>query len=110
MNNLQHSQVYRSNDDTCAPEINPQAHTKPKFFIFCRWVLCHFAHNKHTNALIRLESIQQIQLRQKWQIIIATSKVSPIEKQRRKRHAKPKFYILRRWVLCHFADEKLTKA
>ena len=43
-------------------------------------------------------------------IIIARSKVSPIEKQRRKRHAKPKFYILRRWVLCHFADEKLTKA
>ena len=23
---------------------------------------------------------------------------------------KPKFYILRRWVLCHFTDEKLTKA
>jgi len=51
LHNFQHSQG-RSNgdDDTCAPEINQQARTKPKFFIcHCR-VLCHFAHDKHTNA------------------------------------------------------------
>ena len=40
LHNLQHSQV-RSNedDDTCAPEINQQARTKPKFFTFHHWVL-----------------------------------------------------------------------
>ena len=40
LHDLQHSQV-RSNgdDDTCAPEINQQARTKPKFFTFRRWVL-----------------------------------------------------------------------
>ena len=67
LHNLQHSQVDSSNgdDDTCAPEINQQPRTKPKFFIFCRWVLSHFAHDKHTNASICLESIQQTQLQQK---------------------------------------------
>ena len=38
--NLQHSQVRSNGDDnTCAPEINQQARTKPKFFTFRRWVL-----------------------------------------------------------------------
>ena len=49
LHNLQYRQV-RSNgdDDTCTPEINQQAHKKPKFFILRHWGLCHFAHDKHT--------------------------------------------------------------
>ena len=40
LHNLQHSQVSSNgDDDTCAPEINQQTRTKPKFFTFCRWVL-----------------------------------------------------------------------
>ena len=40
LHNLQHSQVKsKGDDDTCAPEINQQARTKPKFFTFRRWVL-----------------------------------------------------------------------
>ena len=40
LHNLQHRQV-RSNgdDDTCTPEINQQARTKPNFFTFRHWVL-----------------------------------------------------------------------
>ena len=40
-------------------------------------------------------------------------KVLPIDspkKECRKCHVKPKLHKLRRWVLCHFAHEKLTKA
>ena len=57
---------------------------------------------------IRLESIQPTQFRQKW-YHWALQSDSP-KKQCRKCHAKPKFHKLRRWVLFHFAHEKLTKA
>ena len=51
MHNLRHSQVTSNrDDDTRTPEINQQGGMKPKFCIPCRWVLCHFAHNKQTNA------------------------------------------------------------
>ena len=51
MHNLQNSQVTSNrDDDTRAPEINQQGGMKPKFYILRRSVLCHFAHDKQTNA------------------------------------------------------------
>ena len=95
------------------PAITQQARTTPKFFILRRWVLCHFTHDKHTNAwnslgMHKTNSTSTEMLNYHWHF-----EVLPIDspkKQCRKCHAKSKFHRLRRWVLCHFAHEKPTKA